>query len=202
MSGARRSVYTRRVKRVVDVSLSLCGLVVSLPLMALLCIAVRLDSPGPALFVQKRIGRQERPFELYKFRTMRHGSENERAYAGRKDDPRITRVGKVLRLFRLDELPQLWNVLKGDMSLIGPRALMEEEVREFNPAVPYFSLRHTVRPGITGWAQVNYRHGATKEDALEKLQYDLYYLKNMSFLLDLDILLKTVRVVLFGKGAR
>lgn len=202
MSGARRSVYTRRVKRVVDVSLSLCGLVVSLPLMALLCIAVRLDSPGPALFVQKRIGRQERPFELYKFRTMRHGSENERAYAGRKDDPRITRVGKVLRLFRLDELPQLWNVLKGEMSLIGPRALMEEEVREFNPAVPCFSLRHTVRPGITGWAQVNYRHGATKEDALEKLQYDLYYLKNMSFLLDLDILLRTVRVVLFGRGAR
>ncbi len=190
------------MKRVVDVSLSLCGLVVSLPLMALLCIAVRLDSPGPALFVQKRIGRQERPFELYKFRTMRHGSENERAYAGRKDDPRITRVGKVLRLFRLDELPQLWNVLKGEMSLIGPRALMEEEVREFNPAVPYFSLRHTVRPGITGWAQVNYRHGATKEDALEKLQYDLYYLKNMSFLLDLDIKLKTVRVVLFWKGAR
>jgi len=108
----------------------------------------------------------------------------------------------VLRLFRLDELPQLWNVLKGEMSLIGPRALMEEEVREFNPAVPCFSLRHTVRPGITGWAQVNYRHGATKEDALEKLQYDLYYLKNMSFLLDLDILLKTVRVVLFGRGAR
>jgi len=202
MSGAPRSVYTRRVKRATDIVLSLSGLVVTLPLMVLLGIVVRLDSPGTALFVQRRVGWQERPFDLYKFRTMRHGSENERAYAGSKDDPRITRVGRALRFFRLDELPQLWNVFKGDMSLIGPRALMEEEVREFNPAVPYFSLRHTVRPGITGWAQVNYRHGATKEDALEKLQYDLYYLKNMSFLLDLDILLKTVRVVLFGKGAR
>jgi len=202
ISGVRRSAYTHRVKRVIDIFLSLCGLIVTLPLMALLWIAIHLDSPGPVLFIQRRIGWQERPFNLFKFRTMRQGSEGERAHAGHRNDPRITRVGKVLRLFRLDELPQLWNVLRGDMSFIGPRALMEEEVREFNPTIPYFGLRHAVRPGITGWAQVNYPHGTTKEDALEKLQYDLYYLKNMSFLLDLHILLRTVRVVLFGKGAR
>jgi len=202
MSGVRRSTYTLRVKRVIDIFLSLCGLIVTSPFMALIWVAIRLDTPGPALFIQKRIGWQARPFNLHKFRTMRQGSENEREHAGHRNDPRITGVGKVLRLFRLDELPQLWNVLKGDMSFIGPRALMEEEVREFNPAIPYFGLRHAVRPGITGWAQVNYPHGATKEDALEKLQYDLYYLKNMSFLLDLHILLRTVRVVVFGKGAR
>jgi exopolysaccharide biosynthesis polyprenyl glycosylphosphotransferase len=202
MSGVRRSAYTQRVKRVIDILLSLCGLIVTLPLMAVVWIAIRLDSPGPALFIQRRIGWQGRPFNLIKFRSMRQGCEKERMQAGCLDDPRITRVGKILRLFRFDELPQLWNVLKGEMSFIGPRALMEEEVREFDPAIPYFGLRHAVRPGITGWAQVNYPHGVTMEDALEKLQYDLYYLKNMSFVLDLHILLRTVRVVLFRKGAR
>ena len=202
MSGVRRSAYTQRVKRIIDILLSLAGLIATLPLLAVIWMAIRLDSPGSALFIQRRIGWQGRPFDLMKFRTMRSGTEMERTYAGRRDDPRITRVGKALRVFRLDELPQLWNVLKGDMSFIGPRALMEEEVREFDPAIPYFGLRHSVRPGITGWAQVNYPHGATKEDALEKLQYDLYYLKNMSFLLDLHILLRTIRVVVFRKGAR
>ncbi len=202
ISGVRRSAYTKRVKRIIDIALSLSLFTATLPFMALFWLAVRLNSPGPALFFQKRIGWQGRPFDLVKFRTMRSGAEMERTYAGRRDDPRITRVGKALRVFRLDELPQLWNVLKGDMSFIGPRALMEQEVFEFDPEIPYFGLRHTVRPGITGWAQVNYPHGATKEDALEKLQYDLYYLKNMSFLLDLHILLRTVRVVLFRMGAR
>jgi len=202
MSGVRRSAYTQRVKRIIDILLSLAGLIATLPLLAVIWMAIRLDSPGSALFIQRRIGWQGRPFNLLKFRSMRAGTETERAYAGHRNDPRITRVGKALRVFRLDELPQLWNVLKGDMSFIGPRALMEEEVREFDPAIPYFGLRHSVRPGITGWAQVNYPHGATKEDALEKLQYDLYYLKNMSFLLDLHILLRTIRVVVFRKGAR
>jgi exopolysaccharide biosynthesis polyprenyl glycosylphosphotransferase len=202
MSCVQRTVYTRRAKRVIDIILSLMGLLVTFPLVVVIFLAVRLDSPGPALFVQRRTGWQGRPFNMLKIRTMRVRTEIERDYAGHRHDPRITRVGRVLRLFRLDELPQLWNVLKGEMSFIGPRALMEEEVIQFNPEIPYFNLRHTIRPGITGWAQVNYRHGATKEDALKKLQYDLYYLKNMSLILDLHILLRTVRVVLFCKGAR
>jgi len=130
------------------------------------------------------------------------GAENDRLHAGEKDDPRITRVGRILRLFRIDELPQMCNVLKGEMSFIGPRALIEEEVGEFESRIPYFSLRHSIRPGITGWAQVNYKHGATVEDGHEKLQYDLFYIKNLTPLLDLHILLKTLRVVVFGKGAR
>ena len=202
MSCVQRTVYTQRAKRVIDIILSLMGLLVTFPLVVVIFLAVRLDSPGPALFVQRRTGWQGRPFNMLKIRTMRVRTEIERDYAGHRHDPRITRVGRALRLFRLDELPQLWNVLKGDMSFIGPRALMEEEVILFNPEIPYFNLRHTIRPGITGWAQVNYRHGATKEDALKKLQYDLYYLKNMSLILDLHILLRTVRVVLFCKGAR
>jgi exopolysaccharide biosynthesis polyprenyl glycosylphosphotransferase len=202
MSGVRRTIYTQRIKRVVDIVISLSMLLVALPPMFLIWVAVRLDSPGAALFSQTRIGWQGRPFRLVKFRTMRTGAEMERAYAGRRDDPRITRVGKVLRRYRLDELPQLWNVVKGQMSFVGPRALMEQEVVAFDSEVPYFALRHAIRPGVTGWAQVNYPHGATVEDALEKLQYDLYYLKNLSFILDLHILLRTVRVVLFGKGAR
>jgi lipopolysaccharide/colanic/teichoic acid biosynthesis glycosyltransferase len=133
---------------------------------------------------------------------MKVGAENNRQFAGYKNDPRITRVGKVIRLFRIDEIPQMWNVMKGDMSFIGPRALMEEEVEAFVPRVPYFSLRHSVRPGVTGWAQINYPHGATEEDALAKLEYDLYYIKNLSSILDLMILARTIRTVLFGKGAR
>jgi len=133
---------------------------------------------------------------------MRLGTENDRMFAGERNDPRITRVGKIIRLLRIDELPQIWNVLKGEMSFLGPRALMEKEVREFESKIPYFSLRHSIRPGITGWAQVNYRHGATIEDALEKLQYDLFYIKNLSPLLDFHILLKTIKVILFTRGAK
>lgn len=202
MSGVRRNVYAKRVKRIIDIALSVCGLLATLPFMFIIWVVIKLDSPGPALFIQTRIGWRERPFHLVKFRSMRYGMELERSFAGSRNDPRITRIGKSLRLFRLDELPQLWNVLKGDMSFIGPRALMKEEVDTFDQEIPYFALRHSIRPGITGWAQVNYKHGASMEDALEKLQYDLYYLKNMSFLLDLHIMLRTVRVVLFMKGAR
>lgn len=202
ISGVRRTLYTQRARRVIDIILSLMGLLLTFPLMAFIFLAIRLESPGRALFIQRRIGWQGRPFNLLKFRSMQAGSEKRRDHAGHRDDPRITRVGRALRLFRLDELPQFWNVLKGDMSFIGPRALMEEEVSQFDPDIPYFSLRHAIRPGVTGWAQVNYQHGATKEDALKKLQFDLYYLKNMSLVLDLHILLRTVRVVLFGKGAR
>ncbi|HON99695.1 MAG TPA: sugar transferase [Syntrophales bacterium] len=202
IAGVRQTIYTKRLKRIGDIIVSLLLLIPATPVIALLCPLIRLDSPGPAVFRQARIGLRGKPFTLYKLRTMVTGREGEREFAGRRDDPRITRLGRILRLFRLDELPQLFNVLKGDMSFIGPRALMAEEVARFDGEIPYFSLRHAIRPGVTGWAQVNYPHGATTEDALEKLQYDLYYLKNMSLLLDLHILLRTVRVVIFGKGAR
>lgn len=202
LSGVRRSIYTLKLKRVLDIILSLVLIIFALPVALLTALAIKIDSHGPVLFRQKRVGINEVPFNLLKFRTMKTGMESERSFAGRKDDPRITRVGRLLRVLRIDEIPQTWNVLKGDMSFIGPRALMEDEVNEFEPKIPYFSLRHSVNPGITGWAQVNYKHGATTKDALEKLQYDLFYIKNLSPILDLLILLKTVKVVLWGRGAR
>ncbi|MEK6697989.1 MAG: sugar transferase [Nitrospirota bacterium] len=200
--GMRKGTYTLRVKKLLDIFLSLTGLLVSLPLCAVAALAIKLDSKGPVLFRQRRIGLNGRPFSLLKFRTMRVGTERDRRFAGRKDDPRITRLGMILRLLRVDEIPQMWNVLKGDMSFIGPRALIEDEVREFEQKIPYFSLRHCIRPGITGWAQVNFRHCVHVEDSLERLRYDLFYIKNLSPLLDFHILMKTVKVVLFGKGAR
>lgn len=202
LSGVKKTVYTLRIKRVLDIILSSFGLIFSLPITIPAAIAIKLESPGPVFYRQRRIGLNREPFELVKLRSMKVGTENDRHFAGSKDDPRITRIGKLIRLTRIDEVPQMWNVLKGEMSFIGPRALMEEEVREFEEKVPYFSLRHSIRPGITGWAQVNYKHGAAVEDALVKLQYDLFYIKNLSSLLDFHILLKTVGVVLWGKGAR
>ncbi len=133
---------------------------------------------------------------------MKCGKENETTLAGTKNDSRITRVGKILRFFRIDELPQLWNVIKGEMSIVGPRSLIKEEVKEFSEKVPYFDLRHSIKPGITGWAQINYKHGKEVEDGIEKFQYDRYYIKNLSPILDLHILLETMKVMLFGRGAR
>lgn len=202
LSGVRRTVYTLKMKRVLDIILSSLGLIFSLFITIPTAIAIKLESSGPIIYRQRRIGLNGKPFDLVKFRSMKFGTESDRRFAGSKDDPRITRIGKLIRFTRIDEIPQMWNVLKGEMSFIGPRALMEEEVREFEEKVPYFSLRHSVRPGITGWAQVNYKHGATVEDALEKLQYDLFYIKNLSPLLEFHILLKTVKVVLWGTGAR
>jgi exopolysaccharide biosynthesis polyprenyl glycosylphosphotransferase len=202
ISGVKRNIFNYKVKRICDICLSMVGLVLNLPIAALVALAIKLDSPGPLFYVQRRIGWNERAFDLVKFRSMKDGTHTERDFAGQRCDPRITRVGRVLRLFRLDEVPQLWNVLKGDMSFIGPRALMAEEVHAFTSQIPYFNLRHSIRPGITGWAQINYPHGATENDALEKLQYDLFYVKNLSPLLDLRIFLRTFYIVLFGKGAR
>lgn len=201
-NGLKRGIYSSRMKRIFDVLLSFIGLALALPIMIVSAIAVKLDSRGPVLFRQKRIGINGRPFNIIKIRTMQVGKENDRRFAGQKRDPRITRVGRLLRMLRLDELPQMLNVLKGDMSFIGPRSLIEEEVNEFQSKIPYFGLRHAVRPGITGWAQVHFRHGTSIEDGLEKLKYDLYYVKNLSFRLDLHILIKTIHIVLLGKGAR
>jgi len=200
--GARKNLYNSKLKRLFDMGFALGGLCLLSPLLLLTAVAIRMDSPGPVFFLQKRIGLMGKPFQVVKFRSMRVGLEKERHFAGQRNDPRITRVGRVIRLFRIDELPQLWNVLKGEMSLIGPRALMEDEVQTFTPRIPYYALRHSLQPGITGWAQVNYPHGATEKDALEKLQYDLFYIKNLSFVLDFYIALKTIRTVVFWRGAR
>jgi sugar transferase (PEP-CTERM system associated) len=202
LHGVKRSVYNLRLKRLLDVVLSLSGLAVTLPVTAAIALAIRLASRGPVLYRQRRVGLEGKIFTLVKFRSMTNGTDHDRQFAGEPNDPRVTWVGKIIRLSRLDEIPQMWNVLKGDMSFIGPRALIESEVREFESKVPYFSLRNAVRPGITGWAQVNYKHGVQVEDGLEKLQYDLFYIKNLSPLLDFLILMKTAKVVMYGKGAR
>ena len=202
IAGVRKSLYNTRVKRLISFLLASVGLVIFSPLFLIIALAIKVDSRGPVLFVQERIGLNGRKFKLIKFRSMKVGMEQERQLAGKRADPRVTHVGKILRIFRIDEIPQLWNVLRGDISLIGPRALMKEEVQEFKSKIPYFSLRHSLKPGITGWAQVNYPHGASTDDALQKLKYDLFYIKNLSPFLDFHILLRTVRVVLSGEGAR
>ena len=185
-----------------DKIIAVFGIVSSFPLMLVAIIAIKIDSKGSVFFKQERVGENKKIFIALKLRTMDCGKEDERALAGYKKDPRVTKVGRIIRFFRIDEIPQLWNVMRGDMSIIGPRLLIKEEVREFSESVPYFYLRHSVKPGITGWAQVHYKHGKEIQDATEKLQYDLFYIKNLSLVLDLHILLKTVKVVLFGRGAR
>lgn len=201
-NGIRKNIYNTRIKEPLDKLIAAIGIVASLPVMLVAMIAIKIGSGGPVFLKQKRIGEGAKVFKALKFRTMENGRENERTLAGSENDPRITRVGKILRFFRIDEIPQLWNVIRGEMSIIGPRSLIEEEVNEFSKKVPYFYLRHSIRPGITGWAQVNYGHGTKVEDGMEKFQYDLYYIKNLSPILDLQILLRTIKVMLYGKGAR
>lgn len=192
----------RRLKRAVDLGASLCLLIPALPVLALACVAVRLESPGSVIYTQRRVGLFDKVFTVYKLRSMRADAEKDGAVWARRDDPRVTRVGRFLRKTRIDELPQLWNVLKGDMSLIGPRPERPEFVAKLTEAVPFYGLRHTVKPGLTGWAQVCYPYGSSVDDARRKLEYDLYYVKNISLLLDFRILLKTIGVVLFPRGAR
>ena len=188
-------------KRSLDVVLSLVGIVLALPLMAATALAIRLDSPGPILFRQVRTGRHGEPFTLLKFRSMRQDAEKATGPVwAQQNDPRITKVGGFLRRSRLDELPQLFNVLGGSMSLVGPRPERPPFVAELAGRIPYYEQRHIVKPGVTGWAQINYPYGNTIEDALQKLQYDLFYIKNQSLLFDLSILLNTVKTVVLRKG--
>jgi sugar transferase (PEP-CTERM system associated) len=201
--GFRISFLLRITKRAIDVALSFVGLILFLPFFPLVALLIRLDSPGPILFRQKRVGENERIFTVYKFRTMRQDAESATgAVWAQKEDPRVTRLGRFLRKCRIDEIPQLVNVLLGEMSLVGPRPERPEFVAKLKEVVPYYSERHFVRPGVTGWAQVCYPYGASVEDALEKLRYDLYYTKNISLLLDLQVILKTFKVVLSGQGGR
>lgn len=200
--GVSRDLYNARVKRVVDVALALLGIALSLPVMLAVAAAVKLSSRGPVLYRQTRVGLGDREFSLVKFRSMRADAEKDGARWAAKGDARVTGLGRVIRTLRVDEIPQFFNVLKGEMSFIGPRPERPEFVRELDRIIPYYSMRHAVRPGITGWAQVNYAYGASVQDAIEKLQYDLFYIKNCNAMLDIRILLKTIRVVLFGFGAR
>ena len=190
-------------QRIVDVLASVLGIILSLPLFPLIALAIKLESKGPVLYRQTRVGFKEEHFQIFKFRTMREDAEQETgAIWAREDDNRVTRVGGFLRKTRLDEMPQLFNILKGDMSFVGPRPERPEFVEHLNEKIPFYSRRHAVRPGLTGWAQVMYSYGASDEDALEKLRYDLYFIKNFSLSLLALTILKTVKVVLFGKGGR
>jgi exopolysaccharide biosynthesis polyprenyl glycosylphosphotransferase len=194
---AREPVF-ERIKRLSDIGFSLIGLTLSFPLLALAGVAIWCEDRGPVFFRQMRIGRHRTPFPLYKLRTMR--VQEAGALYTAPGDSRITRIGRFLRASRIDEIPQLINVLRGEMSLIGPRAEWDRLVNEYERQIPCYHFRHLVRPGITGWAQVNYPYGANLDDTLRKLEYDLYYIRHFSFTLDASIILKTIHVMLFGRG--
>jgi sugar transferase (PEP-CTERM system associated) len=193
---------TRRLKRLLDVVVAAAGLLLAAPLMLLSALAIAIDSRGPILYRQVRAGELGRPFTLYKFRSMRVDAEQTGARFAEENDPRVTRVGRFIRKTRLDELPQLYNVLRGEMSMVGPRPERPVFVEQLDSQVPYFKQRLYVKPGLTGHAQVRCRYGATAEDHLEKLQYDLYYIKSYSVMFDLSIILDTIKVVLLRIGAR
>lgn len=190
-----------RYRRGLDLATALCGLVIAAPLLACLSLLVLVFDGRPVLFVQTRLGKDERPFRLIKLRTMVRDAERDtgQVWAG-ENDPRVTRLGRILRRFRLDELPQLVNVLGGTMSIVGPRPERPEFVTDLKEKIPFYSYRFLDKPGMTGWAQVNFRYGASETDALEKLQYELYYLLKRSPWLDLKILFKTIPTVLFKPG--
>ena len=201
-SGFRKSAWLAAAKRVLDLVAASIGLVLAAPVMVLVAAAVRLTSVGPALYHQERVGRHGRPFTVHKFRSMRIDAEAATgAVWASTDDPRITPLGRFLRRSRLDELPQLLNVLRGDMSFVGPRPERPEFVHQLTQEIPFYGQRHVVRPGLTGWAQVRYTYGASVEDALMKLQYDLYYIKNLSLALDLYIIFSTIKTVVLRRGA-
>jgi sugar transferase (PEP-CTERM system associated) len=201
--GFRQGRVRTWLKRVFDIAASLTLLAINAPVMLLAAIAIKLETPGPVIYRQQRVGAGGRVFEILKFRSMRADAEGDgQPRWAAADDDRITRVGRFIRRTRIDELPQLFNVLAGDMSLVGPRPERPYFVEQLTGQIPFYGLRHSVKPGVTGWAQVRYTYGATVEDSVRKLQYELYYVKNHSLLLDLLILVETIGVVLLGKGAR
>ncbi|MBV6471711.1 MAG: hypothetical protein NBKEAIPA_03651 [Nitrospirae bacterium] len=201
-TGFRRRLVTMLLKRFVDIVIAITGGILLLPLCCILALLIKLDSPGTVFYRQMRVGLRGRPYMIWKFRSMRNDAELHGARWASAEDPRISRVGRWLRKWRLDEFPQLINVVRGEMSLVGPRPERPVFVQELRNTIPYYDLRHTVRPGITGWAQTRFRYGASKEDSHVKLQYDLFYVKNLSLILDLRIVIHTVKVMLMGEGAR
>ena len=198
--GFRRGTIHLVIKRISDIFIAFCALIVLSPILLITAIAIYLESGGPILFRQERIGLKERPFEILKFRSMRPDPDKGQVWASHTDQ-RITRVGRFIRKYRIDELPQFFNVLRGDMSVVGPRPEQPLLVAMLEEQIPYYSYRHTVRPGITGWAQIKYKYGASVEDAKNKLEYELFYTKHLSIFFDLVIIFRTVQVVLFGRGA-
>ncbi len=201
--GFRQSVVRNIVKRCFDLIVSAALIVVTVPLALVAALLIALEGGGPVIYRQQRVGHRGGNFTVFKFRSMAKDAEGDgQAAWARQNDPRVTRVGRLLRRTRIDELPQLWNVLKGEMSFVGPRPERPEFVAMLTEQIPFYAVRHSVKPGLTGWAQVRYSYGATVEQSIRKLEYDLYYVKNHTLLLDLVVLLETVRVVLLGEGAR
>lgn len=197
---AKRGRFSQTARRAFNILMALIGIVLSLPLAILTALAIKLDSRGPIFYTQERIGKNGEPFTIIKFRSMRTDAEKDGPQWSGTGDPRITRVGRFIRATRLDEIPQFINVLRGDLSFVGPRAERKFFVDQLSQQIPFYEQRHLVEPGLTGWAQVNYGYGSTVGDAIEKFQYDLYYIKNASLLFDIWILLKSVKIVLLGRG--
>jgi sugar transferase (PEP-CTERM system associated) len=196
-------MWSAMVKRAFDITVSLLLLVVALPIILVTAIAIKLESRGPAFYRQRRVGLFNQPFDIPKLRSMRQDAELAgQAVWAEKDDPRITRIGRFIRKVRIDELPQIWSVLLGEMSFVGPRPERPQFVEQLEQQIPFYAERHMVKPGITGWAQLNYPYGASIDDARHKLEYDLYYAKNYSPFLDALILVQTLRVILWPSGAR
>lgn len=202
-SGFQKSRLVRGVKRAMDIAAALIGLALGVPLMLVIALAVRVTSRGGVFYHQERVGQDGRPFTVHKFRSMREDAEAATGAVWAADgDDRVTPVGRFLRRTRLDELPQLWNILRGEMSLVGPRPERPHFVSQLTREIPFYGQRHVVKPGLTGWAQVRYTYSASVEDAMQKIQYDLFYIKNISIALDLFILLATIKTVIRGRGAR
>jgi len=201
--GFRRDRIVLAAKRSIDVVVSFLGLILSLPLVLVTAMAIKLESAGPIFYRQERVGQNDRRFVLFKFRSMAVDAESENGPVWAvENDPRVTWIGAIIRKLRIDEIPQMINVLKGEMSFVGPRPERPFFVEKLKQNIPYYDLRHSVKPGITGWAQISYRYGDSELDAVEKLQYDLYYIKHMSPIFDLQIIFESFKVILLGAGAR
>jgi sugar transferase (PEP-CTERM system associated) len=201
--GFVKSKLSRIAKTAMDYFFASLGLIVFIPIMGLVALAIKMDSLGPVFYRQERVGKDGRIFELLKFRSMRPDAEEETGPVwAQENDERVTRVGRIIRKLRIDEMPQMINVLRGEMSFVGPRPERRHFVDHLRREIPYYDKRLAVKPGVTGWAQIEYAYGASENDAFEKLKYDLYYMKNMSPILDLVIIFRTVKIVLFGNGAR
>jgi len=200
--GFRMNASQQLFRRLLSFAVAFTALLICLPFLPLIILAVRLSSPGPILFSQTRVGQRGRLFTAYKFRTMCEDAEAQGAVWATKDDPRVTAIGRIMRSTRIDEIPQLWNVLRGDMAFVGPRPERPEFVQWLSQEIPFYDLRHMIRPGITGWAQVRYRYGASLEETKRKLEYDLYYVKHQSIGLDLLIMFETIKTIILRRGAQ
>ncbi len=200
--GFQKDKRTLLSKRLMDFSVSLAGLILTLPIIAISALIIKIESRGPVLYSQERVGEKGRLFKIYKFRSMCCDAENNGPVWAQENDCRITRFGNFIRKTRIDEIPQLWNILKGEMSFVGPRPERPYFVEQLKKKLPYYSLRYNVKPGLSGWAQISYPYGASEEDALRKLEYDLYYIKNLCFRMDVMIAFQTIKIILFQKGSR